>query len=414
MPPKRRRKVHGLYYHSSPPKVLTMNQLRQQKTLDSGTPKDAIIIKPSNIRIWIHDKDIGKLARVLWEGQGNRLRTEVSSNTKVKKFLDAVPSIMNIIKEVHSAVVDNDIESLVAKTMPPAPANLLTSKDANGLTPLHKAAGLAHARIVEYLLNASPGSATDIDSTGKTPLHWAASAKNNLRSYNLLVQAGCDEQALDYKMKTPNYYKAKPNDIDRSLLTVIPEAPRVPQQGLPPGYDWNMLAEDSNLTNPNNNFVRKSQSNYESYTLLSDDPPPMTMTKRNLSSDELRNGNISSPTSPKLLSQKSFNGKPDALNDSDDAKPLTTEEQAVLVAIDPINERLYARTPSNASPSPARADTPIPDLNANDDEPEHEIDIYDADKERDTMTDIDLETGVDKQSTTETEAIEADDVINGG
>lgn len=61
-----------------------------------------------------------------------------------------------------------------------------------------QAAGLAHARIVEYLLNESPNSASDIDFSGKTPLHWAASAKNNLRSYNLLVQAGCDEQALDY------------------------------------------------------------------------------------------------------------------------------------------------------------------------------------------------------------------------
>lgn len=61
-----------------------------------------------------------------------------------------------------------------------------------------QAAGLAHARIVEYLLNAAPNSATDIDFTGKTPLHWAASAKNNPRSYNLLVQAGCDEQSLDY------------------------------------------------------------------------------------------------------------------------------------------------------------------------------------------------------------------------
>lgn len=39
---------------------------------------------------------------------------------------------------MHSAVVDNDIESLVAKTLPPAPVMLLTSKDANGLTPLHK------------------------------------------------------------------------------------------------------------------------------------------------------------------------------------------------------------------------------------------------------------------------------------
>lgn len=56
------------------------------------------------------------------------------------------------------------------------------------------------------------------------------------------------------------------------------------------------------------------------------------------------------------------------------ATPLSAEEQAVLVAIDPVNERLYARTPSNASP--ARADTPIPDSNANDDplDDENELD----------------------------------------
>lgn len=54
----------------------------------------AIVIKPSNIRIWIHDKDVGKLSKVVWEGQGNRLRTEVSSNGKVKKFLEAVPFVM--------------------------------------------------------------------------------------------------------------------------------------------------------------------------------------------------------------------------------------------------------------------------------------------------------------------------------
>lgn len=54
----------------------------------------AIVIKPSNIRIWIHDKDMGKLSRVLWEGQGNRLRTEVSSNKDVKRFLEAVPYVM--------------------------------------------------------------------------------------------------------------------------------------------------------------------------------------------------------------------------------------------------------------------------------------------------------------------------------
>lgn len=63
-------------------------------------------------------------------------------------------------------------------------------------------------------------------------------------------------------------------------------------------------------------------------------------------------------------------------------EPLSTEEQAVLAAIDPVNERLYARTPSNASPvSPARADTPIPDFNANDKQPDDENDLDNADED---------------------------------
>lgn len=60
-------------------------------------------------------------------------------------------------------------------------------------------------------------------------------------------------------------------------------------------------------------------------------------------------------------------------------EPLSAEEQAVLVAIDPVNERLYPRTPSNASPLPARADTPIPDFNANE-EPEDENEVNEIDE----------------------------------
>lgn len=153
-----------------------------------------IVIKPSNIRIWIHDKDIGKLTRVLWEGQGNRLRTEISSNNRVKKFLDAVPYVMNMIKDVHAAVIDNDLEALKMKTASPVPKELLSTKDANGLTPLHKAAGLNRLEIVEYLLSVWPSSTTDADATGKTPLHWAASPE----IFNRLVQAGADEQTTDY------------------------------------------------------------------------------------------------------------------------------------------------------------------------------------------------------------------------
>jgi ankyrin repeat protein len=47
------------------------------------------------------------------------------------------------------------------------------------------------------LLSIWPNAATEEDYTGKTPLHWAASAKNNDRCFNLLVQAGADELAVD-------------------------------------------------------------------------------------------------------------------------------------------------------------------------------------------------------------------------
>lgn len=43
----------------------------------------------------------------------------------------------NIVKEIHSAVVDNNIETLMEKSAS-VPAVLLSSKDTNGLTPMHK------------------------------------------------------------------------------------------------------------------------------------------------------------------------------------------------------------------------------------------------------------------------------------
>lgn len=86
------------------------------------------------------------------------------------------------------------MDLLTSRTSPPVPSVLASSKDINGLTPLHKAAGLNHLAIVEYLLGVWPTAATDIDATGKTPLHWAASPE----IFNKLVRAGADEQAYDY------------------------------------------------------------------------------------------------------------------------------------------------------------------------------------------------------------------------
>ena len=53
-----------------------------------------LVIKKSNIRIWIHQRNITSLQQVIWEGHGAKLLVEHSNNAKVKKFLEAVPHIM--------------------------------------------------------------------------------------------------------------------------------------------------------------------------------------------------------------------------------------------------------------------------------------------------------------------------------
>ncbi|XP_049308905.1 uncharacterized protein LOC105226272 isoform X13 [Bactrocera dorsalis] len=240
MPPKRRRRFQGLYYHSSPPKVLPMNgqssnQGRKRRDIDDFS------VKLSTIRIWMHEKDIGKLTRILWAGQGSRLCQQASTNPRVKRFLAAVPYVMNSIKDVHQAVIDNNLETLQAKMESPVPPALITCRDANGLNLIHKAAGLGHTKILEYLIGIWPDGAAETDITGKTPLHWAASHKNNMRCYTLLTEAGCDEEALDYKMKSPTYYRHKPHEIERAFLVYVPEAPRVSPDV---ATDWEALSED--------------------------------------------------------------------------------------------------------------------------------------------------------------------------
>ncbi|XP_063697910.1 uncharacterized protein LOC134828816 [Culicoides brevitarsis] len=242
---------HKHYYqHSSPPKVIHVNNQNVQKTKISGS----LVIKPSSIRIWIHEKDIKKLTKVLWEGQGMRLCRETSSNRKVKQFLDAVPYVMATIKDVHTAAINNDLDLLEAASADPVPPEMLACKDTNGLTPLHKAAGLGHLECLEYILLKYPNAATIEDNTGKTALHWA-SAKNNFRAFNLLVQAGADEIANDHHMRHPAYYRSKPHEVDKSLLHVIPEAPRVPKK--PPSFDWSMFFDEDAA---NNNEPRLVQS----------------------------------------------------------------------------------------------------------------------------------------------------------
>lgn len=53
-----------------------------------------LVVKPANIRIWIHDRDMAKLQQLLWGGHGARLRNQTSKYPIVKRFLEGVPFVM--------------------------------------------------------------------------------------------------------------------------------------------------------------------------------------------------------------------------------------------------------------------------------------------------------------------------------
>ncbi|XP_027837783.2 uncharacterized protein LOC114120154 isoform X1 [Aphis gossypii] len=212
-------------------------------------------IKPSNIRIWIHERNIKQLSKVIWSGLGDKLLTETSKQTTVNKFLKAVPYIMGIIKEIHKAVIDDNLELLKKLNRDPVPVDVLTSKDKNGLTPLHKAVGLGRLSIVDYIINKNPKTVNMRDNDGRTPLHYVyiSPPKYITSIYNRLVKAGANENIIDKNGKTPKSNDVKINEIPNDLLTILPKAPRIASE-FPASWDWNILYE------PDEKSVKKLKS----------------------------------------------------------------------------------------------------------------------------------------------------------
>ncbi|KAK5645386.1 hypothetical protein RI129_006686 [Pyrocoelia pectoralis] len=206
-----------------------------------------VVIKKSNIRIWIHQRDLGNLQKVLWEGHGSKLLVEHSTNPKVKKFLEAVPPILGIIKDIHTDVENDDLEQLQAHSSSPIPPVILSAKDVNGLTPLHKAAGLGHQAIAEYIIENYPSSVNITDNEGRTPLHFSTLAKDDGKIFDFLISAGADESLLDNKQKTAAYYKQRTSEIDSKLLHVIPDCPRTSKEGFAPSWDWAALTNSAEI-----------------------------------------------------------------------------------------------------------------------------------------------------------------------
>ncbi|XP_072763006.1 uncharacterized protein [Anoplolepis gracilipes] len=216
------------------PEVEVMSRRRK------STGKDYVDFKPSNIRIWIHNRDIGKLQQMLWEGHGSKLRCETSNNPRIRKFLEAIPFIMGTIKDVHTTVVNNDLEAFKQKMEGTVSPIVLCGKDSNGLTVLHKAAGLGYSDLALEILEKYPGTIAAQDNEGKTALHYAAALKDDGAMYDLLVEHGADESKLDNRQKAPAFYKNRPSDVDLSNLSMIPDAPRV-SATYPKNWDWKIL-----------------------------------------------------------------------------------------------------------------------------------------------------------------------------
>ena len=106
--------------------------------------------------------------------------------------------------EIHEAVKNNDLAK-VRKLIKNNP-DLVFIKDADGITPLHFAAGDANKKMVKLLL-ASKADVNAKDNNGTTPLHAAATALGKrVDLLEMLIAGKADVNAADTNGLTPLHY----------------------------------------------------------------------------------------------------------------------------------------------------------------------------------------------------------------
>ncbi|XP_063384274.1 uncharacterized protein LOC134670379 isoform X2 [Cydia fagiglandana] len=325
--------------------------------------KPGLVIKRHNIRIWCHDCDMARLQRVVWEGHGARLLSEVSNQPVVKKFLEAVPYLMNTIRDIHEAVIQNDLEGLIKHSGEPVTSQILSSRDANNMTVMHKAAGLGHGGILKYIAFRYPQGINDVDNDGRTPLHYAAIVRDEQHMYNTLVGLGADESVVDNKNKTPGYYINRPQEIDKNILKTLPDAPRTPSSTYPSSWDWKILDTEviAELNKKSRRKMKASSENISSKnntTTISETIENKAGGMKNSSTHEFI----------KDLPDLDDNVKPNHNNgDTNDSK---LEDSQIAEETDDVTEN-YTEDEEKEKPEEEKAEEAPVEENANDVEDDH-------------------------------------------
>ncbi|XP_031788022.1 uncharacterized protein LOC100121644 isoform X3 [Nasonia vitripennis] len=283
---------------------------RRLRSKDPSKWSGSLDFKPSNIRIWIHNRDIGKLQHVLWEGHGSKLRCETSNNVRVKRFLEAAPFIMGTIKDIHSASVKNDLDGFRKKLEEPVSPIILCSKDSNGLNVLHKAAGLGYVELARDILDRYPAIVNAQDNENRAPLHYAAVCRDGGAMYDLLVEYGADESKIDNRQKTAAFYKNRPADLDLTSLVMVPDAPRVSGTSYPRHWDWRIIETDQPLTR-----MRRTGNNADDDSAFG-----------SAESAKLSNADVASPE---------INGEEEEEEEEEEAEPEARGEEAPVEGHEP-------------------------------------------------------------------------------
>jgi len=141
--------------------------------------------------------DLGALAELVLNGEGQRLVGRRSEMPELQSFIDNVPTYMAKIQSVHDSARSGQLRELQAALDRRKFAVARDPRTPAGATPLHAAVLLGQTAVVRYLAGRFPETLAARDARGRAPLHCAAALPDNGHYFNLLLNLGADRTLKD-------------------------------------------------------------------------------------------------------------------------------------------------------------------------------------------------------------------------